>query len=348
MKNFYFFLYKKKYLIIYIFIGLVSILLELFLRKILMRFNLNEIVYNYSPFLFGIIFAFYFNIRFNFSVPKIYLRRSLIYFFIISSLSLSLQKTVNTFITIEILDYNFQRLFFSGIFFLIGYFFHLAFTFKKIIKVGVAIYANGYEDLKKIKNKIKNYPDFIHVDIVDNTMKKTADIIDYSKLEEINSVWPNKEIHTHIMSKNPKYIIDKVYKFSKIIYIHYEIDEDIESIKNYIIKKNSIPGIVLHSINRYESLDTVIGNFKEVMILSIENPGFSGQKFNKNSFDLIDRIDKRKDRKKLSLLVDGGVNSKIIKKINCEKIASGSAVLSSKKPILEIMKLQTAFRYEVV
>ena len=84
------------------------------------------------------------------------------------------------------------------------------------------------------------------------------------------------------------------------------------------------------------------------MILSIENPGFSGQKFNKNSFDLIDRIDKRKDRKKLSLLVDGGVNSKIIKKINCEKIASGSAVLSSKKPILEIMKLQTAFRYEVV
>ena len=79
-------------------------------------------------------------------------------------------------------------------------------------------------------------------------MKKAADIIDYSKLEEINSVWSNKEIHTHIMSKNPKYIIDKVYKFSKIIYIHYEIDEDIESIRNYIIKKNAIPGIVLHSI----------------------------------------------------------------------------------------------------
>ena len=59
-----------------------------------------------------------------------------------------------------------------------------------------------------------------------------------------------------------------------------------------------------------------IGNFKEVMILSVKNPGFSGQEFNENSFDLIDRIDKKKDRKKLKVLVDGGVNSKLIKKIN--------------------------------
>ena len=32
----------------------------------------------------GVIFAFYFNITFNFNVPKIYLKRSLMYFLIIS------------------------------------------------------------------------------------------------------------------------------------------------------------------------------------------------------------------------------------------------------------------------
>ena len=84
------------------------------------------------------------------------------------------------------------------------------------------------------------------------------------------------------------------------------------------------------------------------MILSIDTPGYSGQKFNEKAFDLISRIDERKDRKKLNLLVDGGVNSKLIKKINCEKIVSGSAVLRSDKPIIEIMKLQTVSRYEVV
>ena len=38
----------------------------------------------------------------------------------------------------------------------------------------------------------------------------------------------------------------------------------------------------------------------------------------------------------------------LAEKINCEKIVSGSAVLKSNKPIIEIMKLQTVSRYEVV
>ena len=348
MKKFYFFLYQKKFLIIHIIIGFLSILFELFLRNIFIKLNSNNLIYNYLPLLFGILFAFYFNVRFNFSVPKIFLRRSLIYFFLISWLSFLIQKNIKNFITIEFLDYNSQRLFFSGLFFLIGYFFHITFTFKKIIRVGVAIYANGYEELQKIKNKIEEYPDFIHVDIVDDTMKENADHIDFSKLEKINFYWPKKEIHTHIMSKNPKYIIDKVLKFSKIIYVHHEINENIESIKNYMIKNNVVPGIVLTAKNNYPNLDKVIGQFKEVMILSIDTPGYSGQKFNEKTFDLINRIDERKDRKKLKLLVDGGVNSKLIKKINCEKIVSGSAVLRSDKPIIEIMKLQTVSRYEVV
>ena len=348
MKGFIFFLYKKKFLIVYIFIGFLSILLELSLRNYLISFNAPNLIFNYIPVIIGIAFAFYFNIKFNFSVPKIYLRRSLIYFFIISLISLLIQKISKKLITIEFLDYDFQRVLFSGAFFIVGYFLHLTFTFKKIIKVGVAIYANGYEKLDVIKEKIGEYPNFIHVDIVDSSMKKDAPNIDFTKLDEIKKIWPNKEIHTHIMSKKPKNIIDKVCEFSEIIYVHFEIDENINEIKNYILEKQSKPGIVLMAKNEYSNLDLVLDDFKELMILSIDNPGYSGQIFNDKTYDLIDRIDRRKDRKKLNLLIDGGVNSKIIKKINCEKIVSGAAVLNSKKPIYEIMKLQTISRYEVI
>ena len=147
MKKFYFFLYQKKFLIIYIIIGFFSILFELFLRNIFIALNLNDLIYNYLPIAFGILFAFYFNIRFNFSVPKIYLKRSLLYFFIISVMSFIIQKMAKKFFILEFLDYNSQRVIYSGVLFLIGYFFHITFTFKKIIKVGVAIYANGYEEL---------------------------------------------------------------------------------------------------------------------------------------------------------------------------------------------------------
>jgi len=135
MNNFYFFLYQKKFLIIYIIIGILSIFCELLLRNLLIKLNSNSLVYNYLPLLFGILFAFYFNIRFNFSVPKIYLKRSLIYFFVISLSSFVIQNIFKNYLTIGFNDYNNQRFFFSGIFFIVGYFFHITFTFKKLIKV---------------------------------------------------------------------------------------------------------------------------------------------------------------------------------------------------------------------
>ena len=57
--------------------------------------------------------------------------------------------------------------------------------------------------IKKIYEKIGPYPDFIHVDIIDNTMNEKAADTKLSKLEVVKAYWPNHSIETHIMSKNP-------------------------------------------------------------------------------------------------------------------------------------------------
>lgn len=346
-KELIFFLYKKKFLIFYTLIGFSSILLELSLRSVLIDLNQQQLIYNYLPVVIGIFFAFYLNIKVNFIIPKIYLKRSLIYFVIISMVSLFVQNLLRNSEFLLNYDYNVKRIFSSMSFFLIGYFLHLTFSFRKNIKVGVAIYANGYEDLNIIKNKIGSFADFIHVDIVDKTIKKNAKKIEFSKLKHIQKIWPDKEIHTHIMSTRPFKIIKKVKTFSKIIYVHKEIKENLDYLKDYMINSNVVPGIVLHAKNKYSNLENIVDGYDEVMILSIDNPGYSGQKFNKKTFKLINKIDQLKKRKNINLLIDGGVNSKNIKKINCEKIVSGSAVLQSDKPINEIMRLQTVSRYEI-
>ena len=151
-------------------------------------------------------------------------------------------------------------------------------------------------------------------------MKSDASKIDISKLNEIKEIWPNKEIHTHIMSKNPKYIIDQVYKFSKIIYFHYEINENLTEVKNYIFKKGREPGLVLMAKNKYQDLNFIIDDFKEVMILSIDNPGYSGQKFNEESYELINQLDKSFKRKNFNLLVDGGALAALLKKLIVKKL----------------------------
>tara|TARA_B100001029_G_scaffold177519_1_gene182364 strand:- start:3468 stop:4529 length:1062 start_codon:yes stop_codon:yes gene_type:complete len=346
VKKINFFLYKKKHLIIYVVIGFLSLIFELSVRKIINIYISNNVFFLHISVIFGIIFAFYFNIKINFNVPKIYLKRSLFYFFLISTCSYLFQNFISN--NLEMSKYSFEesRLIISGSFFLVAYFFHTKFSFKDSRKVGVAIYANGYEDIPKIFNRIGPYPDFIHVDIVDKTMNKNALDTNLSKLEVVKAYWPKHKIETHIMSKDPINLIDeKIINNSDIIYIHQEI-ENKEKVVKKILEKNKTPGLVLHSINNYENLEEIILNFKEILILSIKKPGVSGQEFNEDSYNLIERINLLKKRNNLNVCVDGGVKSNLINKFTSEKVVSGSDVLNSEHPVKKIMKLQTVARYE--
>ena len=113
-----------------------------------------------------------------------------------------------------------------------------------------------------------------------------------------------------------------------------------------IVDLGAEPGIVLHAKNIYQDLSDIINKFKHIMILSIENPGTSGQSFIRESYDLIKRINSNINRNNIILCVDGGVNINNLKSFNCEKIVSASDILKSKNPKRKIMALQTLSRYE--
>ena len=107
VKNFKFvdLLKDLKFFNIFVLIGFFSILLELITFNFFEFFNINLKLADLFALIVGIFFAFYFNIRVNFAVPKIYLRRSLVYFFIISLFSFSIQKVLKNYIIIlEIKD----------------------------------------------------------------------------------------------------------------------------------------------------------------------------------------------------------------------------------------------------
>ena len=347
VKNINFFIYKKKHLIIYIFIGILSLFVELGIRQILIGFVGEKSLLLHSSLFGGIIFAFYFNVKFNFHVPKPLLKRSLMYYVTISCVAYVVQFSVKKYVDFGSLSFEQKRFLISGMFFLIGYFFHLKFSFRDNIKVGVAIYANGYEDIKKIYEKIGPYPDFIHVDIIDNTMNQNALDTKLSKLEVVKAYWPNHQIHTHIMSKRPLNCLDdEIYKFSDIIYFHHESLDDKNKIISEIKKHKKTPGLVLHSINDYNDLENVTKNFSEILVLSIKECGVSGQNFEKKAFVLVDKLNSLNQRRKFKICVDGGIKSNLISKISSERVVSGSDVLNNKNPKNQIMRLQTLSRYE--
>ena len=346
IRNFDYFFYRRKHLILYILIGITSIFVELLLRNIFLSINLSTNISSISSLLIGILFAFILNFFFNFNVPNFFFYRSMTYFFVISLTSYFSHILIQTFINIENYSYENTRYFFSGTFFLIGYFFHINFTFKDKRIVGVAIYANNENNIGEIFNKIGLYPDFIHIDIIDKTFKKDSDDIDLNKISIIRNFWPNHYIDLHIMSNKPTQYISNEYKNLNVIYFHYEINEDIDKVITAIYKINASPGIVLHAKYGYPNLKDIINKFNNILILSIENPGSSGQIFMKQSYELVRRINIERNSKKIMLCVDGGVTIKNLNNFNCEKIVSATDILSSLNPKKKIMGLQTLSRYE--
>lgn len=345
--NFKFIKYKYRFFIGYIFIGVFSLIMELIFYNFFSKIIYNSILSSFFSVLVGIFISFWLNIRYNFKISKSKRNKALIYFLLISFLSYLIQIFFINKIQIY-LSYEISRIIISGSVFWIAYILHSRYSFKDYKKVGVAIYANGIENLPQIFENISNFPDFIHVDIVDQSMNANAKNVLTYKAEVIKAFWNKKFIEAHIMSKNPKKWILDIIKHVDRIYIHIDIEEDISAMLNLIKENDCEAGIVLQEKQEIKTFEKYHELIDSILVLAIKNPGFSGQKFEMKALELISLINKHKYRSKISLNVDGGVNANNIFLLKSENIVSGSYVLNSKDPKKNIMILQTSSQYEQV
>lgn len=144
------------------------------------------------------------------------------------------------------------------------------------------------------------------------------------------------------MSTQPEKYIEKIIDFTDLVFVHYEVY--LEKYKRFeeIIKiKNKKIGIVLHIKNNYEGLNYLPNNINEILILAINNPGISGQVFDNRTQGLINKLNIFPNRKKFNITIDGGINEKLISKLNCERVVSNSSILQSKNPKIQILNFQT-------
>ena len=99
-KEFSFVFYRFRHAIIYTVIGLFAILCELVIRNFLIEINFNLILSSITSIIIGIFIAFFLNIKFNFFIKKNLLSRALLYYFLISFLSITIQFFNSTILII--------------------------------------------------------------------------------------------------------------------------------------------------------------------------------------------------------------------------------------------------------
>ena len=346
MYSFNYFFYRYRFLLLYAVFGIISLFTELLVARALLSFNFPSYLSIIFSFIVGLLTAFGLNIRFNFHIAQPKRQRALLYFTIISSISFLVQYFFRQKLTSFGLPMELSRFLIAGLFFIISYLLHRKFSFKEFKKVGVAIYADGVEDIKLIYDRISNISDFIHIDIVDKSFNPTCKDVKAYRAEVVRAYWQKKKIEVHIMSKTPSIWLQDLLPYVDIIYIHAEIDEDIQAVFKTIENAGVKSGIAVGISDKLNSIFPYLDQIKHVLLLAIQKPGFSGQKFDMEILPWIEELNQHKNRQNFEICLDGGVNQTTVKYLNVESVVSGSFILSAPNPIKNIMLLQTSGEYE--
>jgi ribulose-phosphate 3-epimerase len=346
MKNPSFFFYRNRFLVFYVLIGFVSLCFEWLVIIFLKNYHFPVWAANLIGLGSGLFLAFFLNIRYNFHISPAKRKKALLYFVCISAFSFLVQLYFRN----QLLEYgiSFQRsrFFISGVLFFFSYLLHRRFSFKDYKKVGVAIYADGVDDVQNIYNKISHVCDFIHIDIVDSTFKPDAINVKAYKAEVVRAFWQKKPIDVHIMSTKPGNWLSELTPYVNTIYVHVNLEEDLALVLKKIKTAGCNPGLVWTVGESFQLIQPYLALVGHVLILAIPKPGFSGQTFQMEALQMIASINGLDNRDEYFLCVDGGVNRSTVVYINADAVVSGSYVLNAPDPVKNIMILQTSAEYE--
>jgi ribulose-phosphate 3-epimerase len=165
----------------------------------------------------------------------------------------------------------------------------------------------------------------IHVDVMDghfvNNLTFGLPLI--KRLKEITKL----PLDVHLMISNPLETVENyVNAGSDIITVHAEAatSEELVRIARIIHTANKKAGVAIRPSSKTEILDDVISAFDMVLVMSVE-PGFSGQKFQAKTIDLMAEVCAIAAAHNTSPLMqaDGGIGVGTAQKV----CASGADVL---------------------
>lgn len=185
---------------------------------------------------------------------------------------------------------------------------------------------------QQIKLVEKGGADWIHCDVMDGQFVPNLTfgplIVDAAnKITQL-------PIDVHLMIITPDNLIeDFINAGADCITVHQETVVHLNRTLAKIKDLNCKAGVAINPATPVSCLENVLELIDLVLIMSV-NPGYGSQSFIENSLKKIDDLSKLKINNGYNFLieVDGGINSKTIKKIKdagCEVFVAGSSIFNS-------------------
>lgn len=181
------------------------------------------------------------------------------------------------------------------------------------MKISPSILNCNFLNLQKEIKKIKT-ASMLHLDIMDGHFVPNLSFgCDIAK--QI-SKFSNLDLDIHLMISEPlKYIDDFIFKTTKYITVHSEVN-DFKKAISYIKAKNIKAGVSIKPNTQIDDIKDVLPLVDLVLVMSVE-PGFGGQEFIEKTYKKVLLLNNLKKELNLKFLieVDGGINFEIAKKL---------------------------------
>ncbi len=207
------------------------------------------------------------------------------------------------------------------------------------MKVSASILGANFANLKEEIEKVPN-ADFIHMDVMDGHFVPniTFGVCVLKSLREVTDT----PFDTHLMISNPSKFIEEFAKYSDIITVHCEVEEDINGLLDMIHNEGCKAGISILAETPVEKIKPYLDKVDVVLVMTIEG-GFAGTKFKEEVAPKFAELRKLQKTQKFQISVDGGINYETIKKVDADIVVSASFIFGSENPadVVDGLKKQT-------
>jgi pentose-5-phosphate-3-epimerase/putative flippase GtrA len=342
-----FLIYRYRYLVLFGIFGFLSVGAEVVLVQFLMPPAWPLLGKAIAGFAAGLLISFGLNARFNFRVPKRYLRATFLRFAIVSCASFVLNVAMmRTFVDNFEWSYGVSRILCSGLLFIVAYSLHRRLSFKLARNFGIAVYAANQERVFRIFHKVGRACDHIHVDLVDATMNASCAPVDLGRIELARRLWPNVPFALHVMSLQPSKYVGPTLGWIDWYLFHLGAHENLLQLIAACQMRGKKAGVVWHQSDPVESLYPYLPHVDFVMVLGIAQPGRSGQPICEQAIQVTNLLESQRNRYGYEVMFDGSVNSETIERIQARYIVAASAVLNAANPSHAIYSLKVGNIHE--
>lgn len=200
-----------------------------------------------------------------------------------------------------------------------------------------AVIPKSLAELEEKTRLVEPFVEWMQIDVCDGKFVPNVSIIDPAEIAKLSAGGKAKlKLEAHLMIKNPEKNLDAWLDAVDRVVVHYEALYDVRDLQYKISKtidkakaKQKQIGIALNPETPWEAVKEFLGRFDLVLIMGV-NPGFSGQKFIKETIDKIRSL--RAAKSDVIIEIDGGVtldNAESLIAAGANYLISGSGVYGS-------------------